>query len=70
MKFVKASDAAPVNADEITLDDDDEDDAASGDEGGPRPARGEVEQQAVPDAVFGQLGARARFAKAQAAPES
>lgn len=64
MQFVKASGAA-ANADEISLDDNDDDTEEQGKKE-PAPPENEVEQQAVPDAVFGQLGARARFAQQKA----
>ncbi len=63
---------ASANADEIQLDeeddDDDDDDGNEGEDGGKAGGRSkgpEVEEKQVPDAVFGELGARARFAQQQ-----
>jgi len=79
-QFVKASNEKPTNAqaetDEIQLDDDeaeaeqaDEDqEDEEGDADAPKKSRVELEQQAIPAAVFGELannpdlGAKARFA--------
>lgn len=65
------SHGAVENKDEIELDDEDEGDAAEGmDQGKDDAPEDAVEQQTVPDAVYGQLGARARLAQQAAGQDS
>lgn len=55
--------AAPSNAEEIDLDEDEDE------EGGKEAGGAGVEEQSVPEAVFGELGARARLATLKHGPE-